>query len=40
MLHKIYELHGFRILECNAEGMQLTSGQDAVDLIASENPQR
>jgi hypothetical protein len=36
MLHKIYELHDIRILACDAIGMQLAGGQDAVDLISSE----
>jgi hypothetical protein len=35
MFHKISKLHDIRILECDAKGMQLAGGQDAVDLIWS-----
>src|SRR5215472_9450641 len=35
MPDRSYEIHGVQILECAAEGAQLRSGGDAVELIAA-----
>jgi hypothetical protein len=33
MADRSYELHGVKVLECAAEGTQLRSDRDAVDLV-------
>lgn len=37
---KSYEVHGVRVLECDAEGSKLGSARDAVDIIAEASPHR
>jgi hypothetical protein len=37
---KSYDLHGVRVMECEAGGKQLGSDRDAVDIIAEASPHR
>jgi hypothetical protein len=40
MADRAYELHGERIFECAAEGAQLLSDRDAIDLISAASRHR
>jgi hypothetical protein len=40
MADRTYELHGERIFECAAEGVQLRSDRDAIDLISAASEHR